>query len=1317
MSSIDLAKLEELLSALFTARELRRFLAREPWAARLVSGLPDGTAIKDDLVQYAASVLVLHGLVPEPLFAALRRAKPGRIADIDAVADMASHSPPGPALRATHPLSATKAPSGQSQPDTSPLPRTEPTAATPETPWRPVRILHLSDLHFSQARAWDQDMVLAGLVRDVAGLRAQLGGIDLVVVTGDIADRGKKDEYKKAADWLGRPLAQAADVAISRIRVVPGNHDVDRTRIDLVAESLEARLRSDQSQTQFGRLLGQPQQRAPLLRRQAAYLAFAKLFHPRLKAPWWSERLTLQGWTIHLAGFNTALVSADDQDRGRLLLGRWMCHTLLRGAEDADLSLALLHHPWDYLAEWDKAVSEEEVRRRCGVILHGHLHQQDARLAGDPDRDVLQLAAGAGYSGSSWANAYQLLELDPGSGEARVHFRAWDGHDWIPDRNRYQRAPDGVATLPLRRSPRAQRSDAASIQDASPSFELDPASESLADYGRQIRDRADVLAQVFRAPAGPSALSQVYVEVRLSADGNHLRAQEAEDGPFGPARRWLTGWLDHHIERLDGLPAGTFRLEEATRLPGARWAVLGDPGGGKTTLLRHTALVLLEQGSSLPVLLKVAELKKDLTSSVEDVYGRTAAELVRFALRRERAVVLLDGFDEATDREAARAAVRRAASAAGACPLVLASRPIGWQRPSADFVELALCPLGPKEQRQLLGAWVPDPERVSRALRRLDSTARLRRLGENPLLLTLVALLLREREDIPERRGELYQKAVSILLTRASDPERAQRRLREPNLARQALAYAALRLHGRSEEVYRTANLVEALQEHERHRVNVRELWGGPEAFLAEVAETTGLLVPTTSNAEDAPAFAFPHRTFREHLAAVALERDLAVHGIGEVPVDVLSGAARTRQAATVRPAAGEFGRVLSEARELPERWSEVLALTAALLGQGGADALVRRVAAEGTPELVLRVVSEAEGLSSDTVLGVLGCDRGWSQWEQRQRIIREIPALVTELGVAVRLLDRLRRETRDGNDLYWIRETLRGVAVEPNTDPDVAREAREIEERLFDHIPAENLEKTLKLLAPQWRKIPAEGQPLGPWPVGGGEGYEDEKPTHDVILTAPFWMLAIPVTWDIYRLFDPGHDAARDDFEGRLSLELQDNVPVYRVTWYAATMFAAWVGARLPLEPEWEVACRAGTRTIFWSGDTEADLQEVGWYQRNSGWHPHPVGEKPANPWGLYDMHGNVWEWCIDRYDSEAYLRRWRGLTVNTAEATYATCIGVSGMGEATAASLVYVLRGGSWGDVAWNTRSAFRVWHRPSNTRLRAGFRLVLPAAPSAS
>jgi formylglycine-generating enzyme required for sulfatase activity len=99
----------------------------------------------------------------------------------------------------------------------------------------------------------------------------------------------------------------------------------------------------------------------------------------------------------------------------------------------------------------------------------------------------------------------------------------------------------------------------------------------------------------------------------------------------------------------------------------------------------------------------------------------------------------------------------------------------------------------------------------------------------------------------------------------------------------------------------------------------------------------------------------------------------------------------------------------------------------------------------------------------------------------------------------------------------------------------------------------------------------------------------------------------------------------------------LGDDLPVAQVSYGNALQFCARLttltGARvrLPTEAEWEYACRAGTLTRYWSGDGEADLARVGWYRGNADGRAHAVGEKPANPWGLSDMHGNVWQYTAD--------------------------------------------------------------------------------------
>jgi formylglycine-generating enzyme required for sulfatase activity len=140
---------------------------------------------------------------------------------------------------------------------------------------------------------------------------------------------------------------------------------------------------------------------------------------------------------------------------------------------------------------------------------------------------------------------------------------------------------------------------------------------------------------------------------------------------------------------------------------------------------------------------------------------------------------------------------------------------------------------------------------------------------------------------------------------------------------------------------------------------------------------------------------------------------------------------------------------------------------------------------------------------------------------------------------------------------------------------------------------------------------------------------------------------------------------------------------------WDAVTIVAGSNGYRLPTEAQWEYACRAGTTTAFNTGNIISD--NTGWYSANSGSKTHQVGLKPANAWGLHDMHGNVWEWCWD----------WYGAYPNSAQ--------TDPVGASSGSDRVW--RGGSWYDVAGHLRSASRDYYIPYYRNNDLGFRLVRP------
>jgi uncharacterized protein (TIGR02996 family) len=220
-------------------------------------------------------------------------------------------------------------------------------------------------------------------------------------------------------------------------------------------------------------------------------------------------------------------------------------------------------------------------------------------------------------------------------------------------------------------------------------------------------------------------------------------------------------------------------------------------------------------------------------------------------------------------------------------------------------------------------------------------------------------------------------------------------------------------------------------------------------------------------------------------------------------------------------------------------------------------------------------------------------------------------------------------------------------------------------------------------------------------------KGDSDELPRHEVEITRPFYLGTCQVTQAEFQAVMNKNPSA---FQG---LQGGPNHPVESVTWHDAVAFCARLSAqrkekkagrvyRLPTEAEWEYACRAGTQTTYWWGDS-ADSTRAN-FDGNYPWgnapkgryikHPIPVGGYPPNPWGLYDMHGNLREWVADRYDETWYRR----------SPKQDPCNQESGDRR--------ILRGGSWFAMARNCRAADRDSWGPGNHNDKYGFRIACSA-----
>ncbi|MCC6130577.1 MAG: tetratricopeptide repeat protein [Acidobacteria bacterium] len=334
------------------------------------------------------------------------------------------------------------------------MPVGEPKVATAGGETGVVRILHLSDFHFSDAKRWDQDPVMRALLDDVEGLVKAGLGPHLIAVTGDIAQSGQRKEYARASEWFTE-LLKRTKLAPTDLLLVTGNHDVDRGEVKgkVEVEALQRVLLDAKSQEKIASALKQRSSRKLLLERHSEWHRFAsKLTGTKREVPWWTLNRSVNGVPLHVAGFCSSWMSWQDNEQGSLLVGRWQVYEL-QPRDNGALTIALMHHPFSYFADWDGEEAEESLQYHYALVMRGHLHRQkQEQRVSDPSRRIVLVTAGSCYAGSKYPNAYQLMELRPDSGEARIHLRTWDGLKWLADRNAHEDGPTGVITRPLRRA-------------------------------------------------------------------------------------------------------------------------------------------------------------------------------------------------------------------------------------------------------------------------------------------------------------------------------------------------------------------------------------------------------------------------------------------------------------------------------------------------------------------------------------------------------------------------------------------------------------------------------------------------------------------------------------------------------------------------------------------------------------------------------------------------------------------------------------------------------------------------------------------------
>jgi formylglycine-generating enzyme required for sulfatase activity len=1105
--------------------------------------------------------------------------------------------------------------------------------------------LHLSDLHFQDTvkHRWDANVVLRALLEDV-GERMKQDGLrpDLILVSGDIAFQSTPGEYKLAGQFFDE-LLEVTAVPKTQLFLVPGNHDVDRKAITSGGKAITRSLNSRDAVTE---VLSAEMDRRLVFAKFDQYRAFVNKHFPELEFDdqhcFYVRKLTVAGRRLAVLGLNSAWLSMTDEDLGRLALGERQVREALREAQDADLRIALLHHPFDWLQEFDRNDCEALLMQGCDFILHGHLHRSGVLSLTMPDAAGMVIAAGACYETREHPNAYNVVRLDLEAGEGTVFLRRYSperGGFWTKDVMTYRNVNNGEYTfkLPSRRAPPGKKKRVTPLS-AVPA--ADPA-KLEANYLRRLQVSCNALPLAIIDPRAVERtrhqtmdLLRVYVALNTETP---TPAEEVKGKRKRESEREM-------LERLGRQAPPLTALEAAARE--RQMVLLGDPGSGKSTFANYLALCLagarLEAAHERQAVLGekwLAQLQPAWTHgpllpvqvtlrlfAKSDCCDGTAVGLLNFISEtldiqaladfaphlRQRllaggVLVLLDGLDEVVapeQRQAVRDAVADFAATYGHPDnrYLVTCRGYAYRDPCWQldrFVAHTLAPFNQEQIDAFVVCWYNEvcrlgwkteieardlTQRLQAATRRPD----LAPLARNPLQLAMMASLHFSWGRLPDDRAELYQEMVRLLLVRWQEARLGEdvgvTRMVGSGKLESALERVAFTAHRAQQGPQGTADISEVML-----RSVLKDClegsWDQAGELLTYIKERAGLLL------ERGPGvYAFPHRSYQEYLAGcyLAAEPDFS------------------DQAAAL-------------VRENYTQWREVVLWAVAVMAR--------------LKKLTYIAVDVAAALCPRDV-----AERGVSDSDWQAAYLAAEALLETGLS-------ELRARTRHQPLLERVRAWLVAMLQRGALTPRERAQGGDALARLGD---PRHLDEMVEVPAGKFRygekKQPRtlERFKIAKYPVTNLQykRFLDANPKHRV----PH----VDTDWARFYNWDP---------EKRTYPEGKANHPVVLVSWEDAQAYCQWASKRLPTEEEWEKAAR-GSDGREWPWGDEFDSDKANTAEGGIGG-TTAVGCYPAgaSPYGCLDIAGNVWQWTNSDYDKG-----------------------------------IKVVRGGSWGSVRGGARCAVR-------------------------
>jgi UDP-2,3-diacylglucosamine pyrophosphatase LpxH len=301
----------------------------------------------------------------------------------------------------------------------------------PSSPSAWLAWLHLSDLHLRKDLGWEQDIVLASLLKDIEARYGSANRPQVLFVTGDIAFSGKDEEYIPAEDFL-RKLCAKVSIPSERVFIVPGNHDIDRTLAEDAFDGARAKLKTPFEVDRFFR--SEDRRRAVFVR-ERAFRAFANRV---MKPPaMYDDSSFVHAREIRIGPIRIRVLLLDsswlatggERDLGSIVVGeRQVIECCQQGNSDGrSFTFALMHHPFSWIADFEQASVENRVIESADVCLRGHLHAEDLRATEEARRRLTVFAAGATFQTRTSENCYLWCSLDLATGRGRRVSHRYNG--------------------------------------------------------------------------------------------------------------------------------------------------------------------------------------------------------------------------------------------------------------------------------------------------------------------------------------------------------------------------------------------------------------------------------------------------------------------------------------------------------------------------------------------------------------------------------------------------------------------------------------------------------------------------------------------------------------------------------------------------------------------------------------------------------------------------------------------------------------------------------------------------------------------------